>query len=169
MFYNERVDVMIEHQKIIAKAIGYCLMSSKDYTTHEEIIACLKTQNSIVHSMFRYSIARDVANYLLSSYGCQIKELKLYGSTAEYTAGIYSDIDILIQVNRLSNDLAEALKQIDKFLCKEYYSLLSEDVDEWSYFIDTHIINDDPNEPKHPSRAYLEHILFNESVELLSA
>lgn len=157
---------MMECEQYINNAIEYCLTSIKEYKTREDIIACLKTQNSLIHSKFRFSIAKDIASFLLTRYSSQIKDLKLYGSTAEYMAGIYSDIDLIIHVSNVNDELLKSLKLLNGFLAENYYLLIGASLDEYSYFIDIHIINDDPLEPRHPSRAYLEHIMFNEAVPL---
>ena len=158
---------MFRYCEFIRSALDYCIDCSKDYNEHDEVIACLKTYDNMIHSKFRYSIAKDIARFLYSNYHAQIKSLRLYGSTMEYTAGKFSDIDIIIRVEFSSENLCKSLKDLDKQLCKDYYRLLSEEISEYSYFIDPHIINDDPANKALSSMAYLEYIVNNDSVELL--
>jgi predicted nucleotidyltransferase len=142
--------------------------SSKDLSNYQDVISCLKARNTLVHSKFRYSIAKDIARLLTADFKGFVRDIKLYGSTAEYTAGIYSDIDIIIRVKSKSRNMEEMLKLLDTELCKEYFGLLSEDISEYCYLIDPKIINEDPLEPMHPSRSYLEYIFNNDSISLIS-
>ena len=87
----------------------------------------------------------------------------------EYTAGKFSDIDIIIKVRFSSDSLNSSLKELDKLLCEEYYRLLCEEMNEYSYFLDSHIIDESPENKVQMSKAYLEYIFKNDSVELLPA
>jgi predicted nucleotidyltransferase len=157
---------MSEYPDFLQKAIHFCINSSKEYTNYEAIVACLKTQDSMIHSRFRYSIARDFALFLYNIFGDIIINFKLYGSTMEYNAGIYSDIDLIIQVKSANEKLFDTIKSINQHLSEKYYQMIEEAPSEWSYLLDTHIINNDPNEQVHPSKAYLEYIISNDSVEI---
>lgn len=152
--------------KFIQNALDYCIASSREYNKYDDIITCLRTHDSTLHSKFRHSIAEDIAKLLYIRYGGQIKDLKLYGSTMQYEAGMFSDIDIIIKVKYPSDDLINTLKKLDKMLCKEYYRLICEEMSEYTYFLDPHIIDENPYAEAKMSKPYLEYIFRNDSVEL---
>lgn len=151
----------------IANAVTFCLATSRDLSSFQDVVEHLKTHDSIIHSKFRYSIARDIAVYLFDTFGDMIRDLRLYGSTMEYTAGIYSDIDMIVCVQKLSDTLRDTLKQLDNRLSAMYYRLIGKDEGEWSYLLDMHILSENPGERSDPSRAYLEHIASCESVAVV--
>ncbi|MCX8128698.1 MAG: nucleotidyltransferase domain-containing protein [Clostridia bacterium] len=157
---------MINCEAFINNAIEFCLKSLKGYSDTNEIVNCLTTHNSLLHSRFRYSIARDIAKLLFSIYPDHVKAVKLYGSTMEYTAGVFSDIDIVIHVNHFSNEMHDTIKTLNLELSEKYFILIGKAPEEWSYFIDIHVINSDPSQKALSSRAYLEYILHNESIEI---
>ena len=82
----------------------------------------------------------------------------------DYTASMYSDIDLVIRVTVYSEELMKTIGQINEILTKEYYRLIEQATDEFSYLIDIHIINDDPLVQIHPSKSYLEYIYENSSI-----
>ncbi len=149
--------------EIISNAISSCLRSEKGNRSPFYIIEQLKTQNIMLHSRFRYSIASEVSAYILSNYGNLIKCIKLYGSTMEYNAGKYSDIDMLLHVRMMNDSIIQDIKDLNYRLTCQYYRLIGEVADSYTYLMDIHFIND-LEEKSNPSRAYLEHILCNESV-----
>jgi predicted nucleotidyltransferase len=150
----------------ISSAIEFCSAKSNGSRSQKEVIELLKTQDISTHSEFRYSIARDVTQYIFQNYGNVIKDVRLYGSTMEYTAGKYSDIDILIRTERQGFEIYENLKMLDKILVSEYFNLIEEDFDQYMYLLDIHIIDDNLRNQSNPSKAYLLQILQNESVAI---
>jgi predicted nucleotidyltransferase len=157
---------MIGRHEFISNAIEFCLSLYNGQKTQSEIIELLKTQDNLTHSNFRYSIVRDVTRYIYLNYGNIIKNVRLYGSTMEYNAGKYSDIDMVIQVEKLGYEIYENLKRLDKLLVSDYFNLLEEDFDEYMYLIDIHIIDDNLQSQADPSKSYLLQILQNESVTI---
>lgn len=157
---------MSDYSFILPNAMAYCLSASRQFESIEEISICLQTQDCLVHSRFRQSVARDIASLLSAEFGSQILDIKLYGSTMEYTAGKYSDIDMLIQVTHLSHDLLVTLKELSQYLCSEYYRLIGQEADAYAYLLDIHILNTDPNAAHQPSQAYLTYIYHHNSIPL---
>ena len=153
-----------EIRNIVSEALTDCLSLSKTYNTAQDVIEDLKTQNSFVHSKFRSSIAKGIAKYMLRRFGQTIRNIRLYGSVMEFRAGKYSDIDMIVRVEKLDDELVDNLKSIDRLLSKEYFRLIGEDCGNYFYFIDIKIIDDDPGKQVHPARAYLEYIMANDSV-----
>jgi hypothetical protein len=82
----------------------------------------------------------------------------------EYNAGKYSDIDILVHVQMLNSNIIKDIKDLNSKLTGQYYSLIGEIADTFTYLLDIHFLVDCPEGKPNPSRAYLEHILLNESV-----
>ena len=155
---------MVELNNMIPEAVDFCIRETAGFNTADEVINALKSGNLLLNSKLRQSIARDVTGYLLEKFGRRIKGARLYGSTAEYNACVYSDIDIVFLLTELPENFRQVIADIDKILSESYYRLLDKNESEWSYLLDVHVINDDPYEQRHPSRAYLEHIFMNESV-----
>lgn len=149
---------------MIPEAIDFCIRETSGFNTADEVIAALKSGNLLLNSKLRQSIARNVTGYLTEKFGSRIKGARLYGSTAEYNASIYSDIDIVFVLTELPENFRQIIADIDKTLSEFYYRLLDKNESEWSYLLDIHVINDDPYEERHPSQAYLEHIFMNGSV-----
>lgn len=156
---------MFDYKKCITNAINFCISSSKDCSSTDDVIGLLKSNSSFIHSKFRFSIAKEIAAFLFKEYPDLVEDVKLYGSTMEYTAAKYSDIDILIQTKEPCLEIKSILKEIDSLLCREYYYLICEDGSEWTYLLDIHVM---PLKGRHPSRALLEHILANSSVPLVN-
>lgn len=151
---------------MIPEAIDFCIRETVGFNSADEVINALKSGNLILNSKLRQSIARNVAGYLSEKFAGRLKGARLYGSTAEYNAGVYSDIDLVFLVTELPGNFRQVIEDIDKTLSESYYRLLEKNESEWSYLLDVHVINDDPKEQRHPSRAYLEHIFLNESIEV---
>lgn len=156
---------MLDAKKAILNAIEYCYASSNKYKTLWEIAENLKTQDSMLHSRFRYSIANDIAKHIMSSYGYVIKDIKLYGSTMEYKAGKYSDIDLIIHVEKMGEEIRDSMKRLDYLLMQEYYLLIAEETDQYGYLIDVHII-DESLYIHDNSKEYLMYILNYDSIPL---
>lgn len=157
---------MIKSKNYVLNALSFCLCSSMEYKHQHEVIASLNTRNTLIHSKFRYSIAKDIANYLISQFPDQIKNINIYGSTMDYNADIYSDIDLLIKTSHLDQRIVKTLKRINILLSYNYYKLISKNWRQESRLLDIHIINDDPAKQKCPSRDCLEYILVNNSIPL---
>ncbi|MCX7708276.1 MAG: hypothetical protein N2484_00335 [Clostridia bacterium] len=157
---------MQEFNRSIFNAIEFCLSTSKECSSFEDIVTCLRSQNTLIHSKFRYALAKDIARFFSVHFGDCVKGMNLYGSTLEYTAGMYSDIDLILHVSFLDAEILRTIKELNRFLTDSYYRLLGQISDELSYFIDVHIINDDPSEQIPPSKSYLQYILQNDSVAL---
>lgn len=155
---------MVEPKNMIPEAVDFCVRETAGYNNAVEVIDALRSGNLILNSKLRQSIARDVVLYLTEKFGSRIKGARLYGSSAEYNACIYSDIDIVFLLTELPENFRQVITDIDKTLSESYCRLLDKNKSDWSYLLDIHVINDDPCEEKHPSRAYLEHIFINESV-----
>lgn len=156
---------MLDIKKAILNAVEYCYTSSNKDKTLSEIAENLKTQDSMLHSRFRHSIANDIAKYIMSCYGYAIKDIKLYGSTMEYKAGKYSDIDLIVRVERMGEEIRDSLKRLDYLLMHEYYLLIGEETDQYSYLIDAHII-DESLYAHDNSKEYLMYILNYDSIPL---
>jgi len=152
--------------EFISNAIEFCLILSNEKKSETEIIELLKTQDNFTHSKFRYSIARDVTQYIYSNYGDMIKNIRLYGSTMDNTAGKYSDIDMVIQVEKMGYKIYENLKKLDRILVTEYFNLIDEAFDEYMYLMDIHIIDESLRSQQDPSRSYLLQILDYESIAI---
>ena len=152
--------------EIISNAIEYCCNSSYHCKNASDIVERLKTQDNIVHSRFRNSIASDINNYIVHNYGNVIKDIRLFGSTMEYQAGKYSDIDIIVHVENFGGEILESIKRLDLLLTNEYYGLIQEAIDQYSYLIDPHIIDDNLKSQPDPSKAYLMHIIKNDSMAI---
>jgi predicted nucleotidyltransferase len=155
---------MVDAENMICKAVDYCIREAPGFSTADEVIRGLNSGNLLLNSKLRQSIARDVAGYLSERFGGRIKAARLYGSAAEYNAGVFSDIDLVFLVTELPESFRQVVADMDKILSGSYCRLLGRDEGEWSYLLDVHVINEDPLEKRHPSRAYLENIFMNESV-----
>ena len=155
---------MVELNNMIPGAIDFCIRETTGFSTADEVINALKSGNLLLNSKLRQSIARDVAGYLSEKFGSRIKGARLYGSTAEYNACVYSDIDIVFLLTELPENFRQVIADMDKILSESYYRLLEKNESDWSYLLDIHVINEDPYVQRHPSMAYLEHIFMNGSV-----
>lgn len=155
---------MVEPNNMIPEAVDFCIRDTMGFSTSDEVIDGLKSGNLILNSKLRRSLAKGVAGYLSVKFGSRIKAVRLYGSTVEYNACVYSDIDIVVLVSELPEDFSQVISDLDKTLSCSYCRLIDKNEDEWSYLLDVHVINEDPYLQKHPSREYLEHIFRNESV-----
>lgn len=151
---------------MLSNAIEYCSNSSNGKKTTSDVLEELKTQDNIIHSRFRNSIARDIYKHIVCNYGSLIKEVRLFGSTMEYNAGKYSDIDIIIRVEKAGSEILENIKRLNRILTEEYYYLIQEKIDQYSYLIDPHIIDDGSFNRPDPSKAYLEYIIKNDSIAI---
>lgn len=158
---------MDEIKRIIRNAIERT-SSVRTENYEDEGRVRLKSNDTSIHSRFRNSVACDLARYILNTYGILVKSVKLYGSTMEYNAGKYSDIDIVIHVDGQGKKILEDVKRLDRLLTEEYYSLIDEIPDIYSYLIDAHIIDESSKNQRDTSFEYLNHILAYESVTLLS-
>lgn len=157
---------MVGTHEFITNAIQFCIADSTGCKTQKDVIELLKTQDSLTHSKFRYSIAKDVTQFVFSNYGNIIKNTRLYGSTMEYTASKFSDIDMIIHVENSGMEIFNSLKKLDKILVSEYYNLIGEDVDQYTYLLDIHIVDEYMRNKIDPSKSYLLQILQNESVAI---
>ena len=155
---------MIDLEKTVINALAFCIEGTSEFRTQADVIAGLNRGNYTVNSRLRRYIARDVAGYLSEKYGSRIKASRLYGSTADYTACTFSDIDMIVLVTDLPADFSKTIAEMDQILSDAYYSLLGKDAGDRSYLLDLHVINEDPDVRIQPSKAYLEHILLYESV-----
>ncbi|MDP4092613.1 MAG: hypothetical protein Q8920_04560 [Bacillota bacterium] len=153
---------MLDIKKLLTDAVDFCSSANRTDLISENKSGLLKSQDRIVHSKFRYSIARDIASYIILNYGYIVKNIKLYGSTMEYNAGKYSDIDLIIHVESMGREIREDIKSIDKLLVEGYYSMIEEN-DSPEYLMDVQII-DDGDSNINPSAAYLKYIMMNDSV-----
>jgi predicted nucleotidyltransferase len=164
-FYWGEVGYMLDIKRTISNAIEYCYVYSKKEKTLAEIAESLKSQDCMLHSRFRYSIAIDIAKYVIGCYGYAIKDIKLYGSTMEFNAGKYSDIDLIIHVETMGEEIQKDMKILDHLITQEYYLLIGEKTDQNVYMIDIHII-DESLYTHNSSKAYLIHILNTSSVQI---
>ncbi len=155
---------MLNPDDMIPAAVEFCIKETPGCGTAEEVVAALKSGDPFLNSRLRQALARDAAGYLSELFGSRIKAARLYGSAAEYSACVYSDIDIVILVAELPENLRQVIADLDRILSRSYCRLLGKDEDEWSYLLDVHIINEDPRESRQPSMAYLEHIFMNGSI-----
>ncbi|HEX3027511.1 MAG TPA: hypothetical protein VHR42_09870, partial [Clostridia bacterium] len=74
------------------------------------------------------------------------------------------DIDLALMVKSKSGEIKTFIKEFDEELRREYFSLLSMPDDSSDYLIDAHVLNEEAEND--PSRAYLLHIIKNDSVAI---
>lgn len=158
-FAWEKEDYMLNVKAMLADAVSH----------HSGgMITALKEQDTILHSRFRYFIAEKVSKYLLESFGSIIMDIRLYGSTMEYNAGKYSDIDLIIVAEKMGEEIKASLKELDRLITAEYYHMIGEEADQYSYILDGHII-DESYQEHDSSKSYLISIFNNDSVSLAAA
>lgn len=158
---------MANYGNILTKALERCSTGSRDSGGVEEIVAGLKRRNRHMHSSLRQAVAGELADILTQSFGSKIKAIHLYGSTIEFNADLYSDVDIVIIASEASEEIRSFIKEADEHIREEYFLMLSLPGNSSSYLIDAHIIDESKKTPD-PSRAYLLSILEQDSVPLLS-
>ena len=154
---------MCRVENILYDSVSKCIESLKDCSSKSYFVLQLNAQNTQYHSKLRLFIVKLLSTHLLKKFPNLIKDIRIYGSTMEYNACTYSDIDIIIKTNRLNSLLLVELKKIDKSLSEQYCLLLNIKASDWCYMLDAHIINDSPKSPVNPSNAYLEHIYSYEA------
>ena len=154
---------MCQVKNILYDSISECIESLKDCPSKSDFVLQLNEKNTHYHSKLRLFIAKLLSTYLIKKFPNLIKDIRIYGSTMEYNACTYSDIDIIIKTNHLDNLLLVELKKIDKVLSKQYCLLLNIKSSDWCYMLDAHIINENPKASVNPSKAYLEHIYSYEA------
>ncbi|MBS3975289.1 MAG: nucleotidyltransferase domain-containing protein [Syntrophomonadaceae bacterium] len=106
---------------LIERSLEFCMRSIGK--TREEIISGLALENRETHSWFRYGLAKylcacinELDEGMIAAY--------VHGSTASDTAGIASDIDLIIIISGEEEYLIRILKSLDHHLVDSYRKLV---------------------------------------------
>ena len=128
-----------------------------------QLRAQLGNGSPAAHSTLRYVIAKKVARYL-GKLQCGIRGVYLYGSTMNDEAGLGSDIDLLVLVERKRDQARILLLQLDLALLTSYRTLIGEGYSP-ATLLDVHFV-DGEEEKAHRGYGAVLHSLHTSPVSL---
>lgn len=115
------VSAEVPNETLFEQAIGLCCHRfglSADVILHR-----LEDGDHVMHSTFRYGIAKGLSLYL-ASLGCAFHEVYVYGSSVNESSNPCSDIDVIVVVERRRDEIGYLLKRLDLSITAHYRRLL---------------------------------------------
>jgi predicted nucleotidyltransferase len=108
-------------EKLFEQAIGACC--HRFSLTADVILHRLEDGDRVMHSTFRYGIAKGLSLYL-ATLGCSFHEVYVYGSSVNESSNMCSDIDVIVVVERRRDEIEYLLKRLDLSITSYYRRLL---------------------------------------------
>jgi predicted nucleotidyltransferase len=127
----------VKAERFFDRAIAFCANRSKE--DEAQIYEALKEQDPVVHSTFRYAIAKGLAIYLGELNG-GVRGVYLYGSAMQGEAHPFSDIDLIVLVGQKRDRIMALLRGVDLALVTVYRTLLNTSDTPWS-LLDVHLVD----------------------------
>ena len=115
------VSAEVPNETLFEQAIGVCCHRfglSADVILHR-----LEDGDRVMHSTFRYGIAKGLSLYL-AGLGCGFHEVYVYGSSVNESSNPCSDIDVIVVVERRRDEIGYLLKRLDLSITSHYRRLL---------------------------------------------
>ena len=130
------IESEIDADALLSSALELC---AKQLGVDEpELLEQLRNDSPKAHSVLRYALAKEVAEYL-RGLRCGIRGVFLYGSTMTDTAGLASDIDLIVLVEMKLYQAQTLLQHLDLALVTSYRALVGRE--HLFSFLDVHLVD----------------------------
>lgn len=103
-----------------------------------ELLQQLRNNSPKTHSVLRYALAKGVAEYL-RDLECGIRGVFLHGSTMTDEAGLASDIDLIVLVEKKVDQARTLLQHLGLALVTSYRALVGRE--HLFSFLDVHLVD----------------------------
>jgi len=115
------VTAEVSNEALFREAIDAC--SHRFGLPADAILHRLDNGDRVMHSTFRYGIAKSLSSYL-ASLGCGFCEVYVYGSAVNESSNTCSDIDVIVVVERRRDEIEYLLRRLDLSITSHYRQLL---------------------------------------------
>jgi len=115
------VETELDTDVLLDRAISFC--TEKLGQDQLQVRQHLSNGSRKAHSTLRYAIAKRTAEYL-GQLDCGIRGVYLYGSAMSDDAGLCSDIDLIVLVERKLDQARTLLQRVDLALLASYRALI---------------------------------------------
>ena len=146
MFIGTEIDA----DALLSNALSFC--AKQLGLDKPELLQQLRNDSPKAHSVLRYALARGVAEYL-RDLGCGIRGVFLYGSTMTDTAGLASDIDLIVLVEKKIDQARTLLQHLSLAVVTSYRTLVGRD--HLLSFLDVHLVDVEEERENHGYAALL--------------
>ncbi|MBU1049237.1 nucleotidyltransferase domain-containing protein [Candidatus Bipolaricaulota bacterium] len=111
----------VANETLFEQAIAICC--HRHGLAADVILRRLEDGDCVMHSTFRYGIAKGLSLYL-AHLGCGFHEVYVYGSSVNETSNSCSDIDVIVVVEQRRDEIEYLLKRLDLSITAHYRCLL---------------------------------------------
>jgi len=126
----------IASNRVVFSAVEHC--ARRCGADALDVVRLLHVGDRKAHSDLRYAIAKRLAEHL-SGLGEPFRGVYVYGSLMSEAAGPGSDIDVIVVVNRRSDEVERLIMQVDLALTADYREVLGNV--SVSSLLDAHIVD----------------------------